>query len=31
MTDFGFDPPNIAGMLQAENEVNIFFDFVARP
>lgn len=31
MTDFGFDPPSIAGILQAENEVNVRFDFVARP
>ena len=31
MTDFGFDPPNIFGVLQAENEVEIRFAFVARP
>tara|TARA_B100000700_G_scaffold51590_1_gene54895 strand:- start:467 stop:1333 length:867 start_codon:yes stop_codon:yes gene_type:complete len=29
MTDFGFDPPDIAGILKAENEVDIYFDFVA--
>lgn len=29
MTDFGFDPPDIAGILIAENEVDIYFDFVA--
>lgn len=29
MTDFGFDPPSIAGFLQAENEVNVEFEFVA--
>ncbi len=31
MTDFGFDPPDIAGILKAENDVKITFDFVARP
>ncbi|NJN68140.1 MAG: YceI family protein [Chloroflexaceae bacterium] len=31
MTDFGFDPPDIAGVLKAENDVLITFDFVARP
>jgi polyisoprenoid-binding protein YceI len=30
MTDFGFEPPDIAGVLRAENEVDIIFDFVAR-
>jgi polyisoprenoid-binding protein YceI len=31
MTDFGFDPPDIAGMIATENEVDITFDFVANP
>ncbi|NJL33733.1 MAG: YceI family protein [Chloroflexaceae bacterium] len=31
MTDFGFDPPDILNVLRAENEVNITFEFVARP
>ena len=30
MTDFGFDPPSILGILRAENEVEIEFRFVAR-
>jgi polyisoprenoid-binding protein YceI len=30
MTDFGFDPPSIAGMLRANDEVHIVFNFVAR-
>ena len=30
MTDFGFDPPNISGILTAENEVDITFIFLAR-
>lgn len=29
MTDFGFDPPSILGILRAENEVQIEFRFVA--
>lgn len=31
MTDFGFDPPAIFGVLRAQNEVEIEFRFVARP
>lgn len=31
MTDFGFDPPDIAGILRAENDVRLTFDLVARP
>lgn len=31
MTDFGFDPPDIANILRAENDVKLTFDFVARP
>ncbi|HLF01658.1 MAG TPA: YceI family protein [Anaerolineales bacterium] len=31
MTDFNFDPPDIAGMLKAENEAILEFKFVARP
>jgi len=31
MTDFGFDPPDIAGILRAEDDVRLTFDFVARP
>ncbi len=31
MTDFGFDPPDIAGILRAEDDVRITFEFVARP
>ena len=30
MTDFGFDPPEISGILKAENEVDITFIFLAR-
>ena len=30
MTDFGFDPPDISGILKAENEVDITFVFLAR-
>lgn len=30
MTDFGFDPPDIANILKAENEVRITFNFSAR-
>ncbi len=31
MTDFGFQPPSILGILRAENEVNLEFRFIARP
>jgi polyisoprenoid-binding protein YceI len=31
MTDFGFQPPDIAGMLKAENDVTINIEFVATP
>lgn len=31
MTDFGFQPPSIAGVLRAEDDVKIRFRFVARP
>ncbi len=31
MTDFGFDPPSILGLLRAENEARLEFRFVARP
>jgi len=31
MTDFGFQPPSILGILRAENEVNLEFRFTARP
>ncbi|MGH2405116.1 MAG: YceI family protein [bacterium] len=31
MTDFGFDPPSIFGLLRAENEAKLEFRFVARP
>lgn len=31
MTDFGFDPPAILGVLRADNEVRIEFRFIARP
>jgi len=31
MTDFGFQPPDIAGVLRAEDDVKISFSFVARP
>jgi len=30
MTDFGFDPPSILGVLRAENDVRLEFRFVAR-
>ena len=29
MTDFDFDPPTVAGMIEAENNVDITFEFVA--
>lgn len=31
MTDFGFQPPSILGILRAEDEVHIEFRFTARP
>lgn len=31
MTDFGFNPPSILGILRAENEAKLEFRFVARP
>ncbi len=31
MTDFGFDPPAIFGILRAQNEVELEFRFSARP
>jgi len=31
MTDFGFDPPSILGILKTENEARLEFKFVARP
>lgn len=31
MTDFGFDPPSIFGILRAENEARLEFRFIARP
>ncbi len=31
MTDFGFEPPSIAGLLRANDEVQIEVDLVARP
>jgi hypothetical protein len=31
MTDFGFEPPNIANVLRAENDALLTFEFVARP
>ncbi|MGH2376485.1 MAG: YceI family protein [bacterium] len=31
MTDFGFDPPSILGILRAENDAKLEFRFVARP
>lgn len=31
MTDFGFEPPSILGILRAENEVRLEFRFTARP
>jgi polyisoprenoid-binding protein YceI len=30
MTDFGFDPPNIAGFVTVEDDVNITINFTAR-
>lgn len=30
MTNFGFEPPNIAGILKAENDAVLTFEFVAR-
>ena len=30
MTDFGFDPPSILGVLKAENEARLEFQFLAR-
>lgn len=30
MTEFGFQPPSILGILRAENEVNLEFRFTAR-
>jgi hypothetical protein len=30
MTDFGFDPPEIAGTLKANNDIHVIFNFVAR-
>jgi polyisoprenoid-binding protein YceI len=30
MTDFGFDPPSILGILRAENEARLEFQFLAR-
>jgi polyisoprenoid-binding protein YceI len=30
MTDFGFDPPSLLGILKAGNEVNLGFRFTAR-
>lgn len=31
MTDFGFDPPSIFGILRAENEARLEFRIIARP
>ena len=31
MTDFGFEPPSILGILRAEDEVRLEFRFTARP
>lgn len=31
MTDFGFDPPSILGILRTENEIHLEFRFTARP
>lgn len=31
MTDFGFDPPSIFGVLKAENEARLELRFVAKP
>ncbi len=30
MTDFGFDPPSILGILKAENQVNVELHLIAR-
>lgn len=30
MTDFGFDPPTILGMLKAENQVQLDLQFTAQ-
>ena len=30
MTDFGFDPPAILGMLKAENQVQLELQFTAK-
>jgi len=30
MTDFNFNPPDIAGMLKADNDVRVVFNFTAR-
>lgn len=31
MTDFGFDPPSIFGILRSENEARLEFRFIAKP
>jgi polyisoprenoid-binding protein YceI len=31
MTDFGFNPPSIFGVLRAENDAKLEFKFIARP
>lgn len=31
MTDFGFEPPSVLGILRAQNDVELEFRFVARP
>jgi len=31
MRDFGFDPPTVVGMIKAENDVDITFQFIALP
>ncbi|HXX36918.1 MAG TPA: YceI family protein [bacterium] len=31
MTDFGFDPPSILGILKAENQARLELDFTAEP
>jgi len=31
MTDFGFEPPSILGILKSENEVRVELRFIARP
>ena len=30
MTDFGFDPPSILGLLKAENQVQLELQFTAK-